>query len=225
MSAPFLPRQFVATPTAHWLRALLGVLLGIGLASLICRLWLGDVAGSLPYLVAPIGASAVIVFALPASPLAQPWPVIGGNAVSALMGIFAYHLGFGPDVTAGIAVAGAVGAMALGRCLHPPGGAVALTAALGAPAIHAAGMDYAFVPVALNSAILVGLAWLFHKATGHSYPHRAKAAPAPRLPEVTTDDLAAVLHDYDDLIDVSADDLLAVLRAAEARAAARAVTP
>lgn len=225
MSAVSPPRQFVATSIAVWLRAFLGVLLGVGLTSLICRVWLGDMAGSLPYLVAPIGASAVIVFALPASPLAQPWPVIGGNAVSALMGIFAYHVGLGPDVTAGLAVAGAIGAMALGRCLHPPGGAVALTAALGTPAIHAAGLHYALVPVALNSAILVGLAWLFHKATGHSYPHRPMPAPALRQPEVTAQDIAGVLRDYDELVDVSADDLLALLRAAEARAATRDLTP
>jgi CBS domain-containing membrane protein len=40
-----------------------------------------------PLLVAPIGASAVLVFAVPASPLAQPRAVIGGNVVSALVGI------------------------------------------------------------------------------------------------------------------------------------------
>lgn len=221
MSLISLPRQFVGTPLAVWLRALLGALIGIGMASLVCRLWLGAAGDGLPYLIAPIGASAVIVFALPASPLAQPWPVIGGNSLSALMGVVAFHAGAGPDLTAGLAVAGAIGAMALARCLHPPGGAVALTAALGTPAIHAAGAHYALVPVALNSAILVGLGWLFHKATRHSYPHRATPVAQPATPEVTTDDIAGVLHDYDELIDINPDDLLALLRAAETRASKR----
>jgi len=39
--------------------------------------------------VAPLGASSVLVFAVPASPLAQPWSVVGGNCVSALVGIAA----------------------------------------------------------------------------------------------------------------------------------------
>lgn len=216
-----LPRQFAAAPMFVWLRAIIGAFIGVGVASLVCRLWLGAAPGALPYLVAPIGASAVIVFALPASPLAQPWPVIGGNTLSTLMGVLAGQLVPDPALAAGLAVAGAIAAMALARCLHPPGGAAALTAVLGTPAIHAAGFHYAFVPVALNTAILVGLAWLFHKATLHSYPHRATPAPAPAAPDVTAQDIAATLADYDELIDVSPDDLLALLRAAEARAIAR----
>ena len=39
------------------------------------------------YLIAPMGASAVLLFCLPASPLAQPWSVVGGNVVSGLVGM------------------------------------------------------------------------------------------------------------------------------------------
>jgi CBS domain-containing membrane protein len=97
-----------------------------------------------------------------------------------------------------------------------------LTAVLGGPAIHAAGWHYALIPVALNTAILVGLAWLFHTATRHSYPHRAMAMPAPRAQQVTAADIAAALAHYDEVIDVSPDDLLALLRDAEAEADKRA---
>lgn len=213
-----LPRQFAAAPRFVWTRAILGALIGVGVASLVCRLWLGGVDASLPFLIAPVGASAVLVFALPASPLAQPWPVIGGNSVSALMGILAFKLVPDGDLAAGLGVAGAIGAMAFARCLHPPGGAVALTAVLGTPAIHAAGWHYALVPVALNTAILVGLGWLFHKATRHSYAHRAQPVVLPPARDVTAEDIAVALAAYDEVIDVSPDDLLAVMRAAETAA-------
>jgi CBS domain-containing membrane protein len=218
--SPLLPRQFAAVPMLGWVRAMLGALIGIGVASLVCRHWLGSDAGALPFLIAPVGASAVLVFALPASPLAQPWPVLGGNTVSAVMGVLAYQAVPDPDLAAGLAVAGAIGAMAFLRCLHPPGGAVALTAVIGGPVIHAAGWHYALVPVALNTAILVGLAWIVHKVARHSYPHRAMAAPAPSARPVTAADIAAVLSRYDEVIDVSPDDLLTILRAAEAEAEA-----
>lgn len=217
----FLPRQFAAVPMFGWVRAMVGALLGVGVASLVCRIWLDGAIGALPFLVAPIGASAVLVFTLPASPLAQPWPVLGGNTVSALMGVLAYQVSPDPDIAAGLAVAGAIGGMALLRCLHPPGGAVALTAVIGGPVIHAAGWAYAIVPVALNTAILVGLGWLFHRITRHSYPHQAMSAPPPAQRQVTAGDIETVLARYDEVIDVSPDDLLTLLRAAEAQADAR----
>ena len=62
--------------------ACLGALLGIVLTGLICRSVLGD-SSSLPLIVAPLGASAVLLFAVPTSPLAQPWAIIGGNTISA----------------------------------------------------------------------------------------------------------------------------------------------
>lgn len=221
MTITTLPRQFAGISAFGWLRAAFGALLGIGIASFVCRLWLGADPASLPYLVAPVGASAVLVFALPASPLAQPWPVLGGNMVSALVGVLAYKLIPDPSLAAGCAVAGAIAAMSLARCLHPPGGAVALTAVLGGASIHAAGWNYALVPVALNTAILVGLAWIINNATRHSYPHRAMPAPAVAGPEITLEDVDAALDGYDEMIDVSQDDLLALFRAAEAHAEKR----
>lgn len=67
-------------------RAVVGAALGLLLAGLVSR-WAGAQLGIHPWLMAPLGASAVLVFAVPASPLAQPWPVIGGNTASALVGL------------------------------------------------------------------------------------------------------------------------------------------
>ncbi len=197
------------------------------LTGLICRLWLGSADG-LPVLIAPMGASAVLLFAVPASPLAQPWSILGGNTLSALVGIGCGMVIHDPIYAAGFACAGAIGVMSLTRCLHPPGGAAALTAVLGGPAIAAAGWSFAFVPVALNCVVLVVIGWLFNNATRHSYPYRVQAVSrnvhgtTDRPPQdrvgYTADDLDAVLARYDELLDVSRDDLDALFRQVEAQA-------
>jgi len=65
--------------------ACIGAVIGIGLTDLVYAVTVGPV--SLPWLVAPVGASAVLLFAVPASPLAQPWSIVGGNVMSALVGM------------------------------------------------------------------------------------------------------------------------------------------
>src|SRR5689334_6496327 len=157
------------------LRAATGALLGILLTGMLGHLALGADA-ILPLLVAPMGASAVLLFAVPASPLAQPWSIIGGNTLSALTGTLVAQFIHDPVLAAGAAVALAIAVMSFARCLHPPGGAAALTAALGGPAVASWGVLFAFVPVGLNSCILVALGLLFHRLSRrHSYPH----VPAP----------------------------------------------
>ncbi len=67
-------------------RVVAGAALGIVLTGLLCR-WAHATGMAAPWLVAPIGASAVLVFGVPSNPRAQPWAVVGGNTVSALAGI------------------------------------------------------------------------------------------------------------------------------------------
>ena len=68
--------------------ACLGALIEIALTGMVCGYFFGQ-DPHLPLIVAPMGASAVLLFAVPASPLAQPWSIIGGNTISAMMGILA----------------------------------------------------------------------------------------------------------------------------------------
>lgn len=217
---PFLAPLLAGAATGDRLRACLGALLGIGGTALACwllpRFW-----PALPWLVAPIGASAVLAFAVPASPLAQPWPVIGGNILSALVGILVARLVPWPAPAAAIAVGGAILAMSLARCLHPPGGAAALTAVIGGPAVTGAGWLFAFVPVGLNSALLVAGALLFHRWSGHSYPHRP--APAPVVPaiQLEPDDLDWALEELGETFDIDREDLDAIVRRVVAHAAER----
>ena len=222
-----LARSFVPAGRLNRLVSSIGALCGLLVTGAVCKLWLGGQEG-LPWLIAPMGASAVLVFAVPASPLAQPWPVLGGNVVSALAGIACAKLVGDPFYAGPCAVALAITLMSLLRCLHPPGGAVALTAAIGGPAIAAAGWSFTLMPVALNTLLLVGFGLIFNNATRHSYPHRVSALsqsghgtkdppPQDRV-GFTAADLDSVLARYDELLDVSRDDLDALFRAVEARA-------
>lgn len=163
-------------------------------------------------LMGPIGASAVLIFAVPASPLTQPWPVIGGNMLSALVGIAVAYLVSSPQLASGLAVGLAILAMSLLRCLHPPGGAVALTAVIGAPA--AMGPDWLFplIPVGINSLILAALGVAYHRVSNHSYPHRSsvviEANPSPQTElMIHHQDLDRALAELGETFDIGRDDL------------------
>ena len=219
--------QRMAVSGLERLRACCGTLVGILLTGLVSRLILGPDAG-LPMLIAPMGASAVLVFALPSSPLAQPWPVLGGNVLSAAIGVACAQWIGDPAWAAAVAVASAIGAMFALRCLHPPGGAIALTAVLGGPAVQAAGFGFVLSPVAINSLILLAIAFAFNNATRHRYPHRQqpetagmhKTADAPPTNRIgfTPQDLDAVLDGYNEVLDVSRDDLASLFMQAEMQA-------
>jgi len=209
--------------------ACIGALIGILLTSVVCA-QLPLAAADLPLIVAPIGASAVLAFAVPASPLAQPWPIVGGNTVSALIGVAVYNAVPDSALAAGLAVGGAILVMSLLRCLHPPGGAAALTAVIGSPGIHAAGFGFAFAPVAINSIALVSLAMFFHRLSGHSYPHHP-ALPAEDRDIVRiaagfhTEDIDRALEDMHENFDISREDLDLLLSTAEIYAREREAAP
>ena len=198
-----------------------GALLGIIATGVLVRS-LAGAGAHMPLLIAPIGAAAVLLFAVPASPMAQPWPVFGGNLVSAIVGVSVARIGADPMVAAGLAVGGAIAAMALLRCLHPPGGAVALTAVLGGPVIHAMGYGFVIAPVGVGTVLLLAMAWGFHRFSGHSYPHVAKPLAEPvSTADFSRQDLIKAIEDYPDALDVDVDDLEELLHAAEHNAVAR----
>ena len=200
--------------------ACIGAAIGIALTILVCSQVPLSIA-DLPIIVAPLGASAVLVFAVPASPLAQPWPVVGGNIISTLIGVTAFHLIPDAMLAAGAAVGAAILTMSLLRCLHPPGGAAALTAVIGSHGIHAAGYAFAFAPVGINSIALVALGMSWHRITLRSYPHRPARPPAPMPPGLHLADIDAALEEMHESFDISREDLDALLSRAEVHAQAR----
>ncbi len=87
--------------------------------------WLASLTidgGGLKTLLASMGASAVILFAMPHSPVARPWPLVGGHLISASVGILCARWIPQLWVAAAVAVGLSIFAMHLARCLHPPGG-------------------------------------------------------------------------------------------------------
>ncbi|HTH97650.1 MAG TPA: HPP family protein [Stellaceae bacterium] len=211
--------------------ASLGALIAIALTGFICGLVIGR-NPTLPLIVAPLGASAVLLFAVPSSPLAQPWSIIGGNTVSAYSGVLVSLLIHDPVLAIGASVALAITVMSLTRCLHPPGGAAAMTAVLGGPVVGHWGFLFPLVPVALNSIMLVGLGIVFSKLARRSYPHKAVHAPAnthgtadpppPARIGVSEADLDAALSQLRESFDIDRADLAALIAEAEAQALARA---
>lgn len=113
-------------------------------------------------LVASMGASAVLLFAVPHGPLSQPWPLFGGHLVSALVGVACAKTISHPVLAAAAAVSLAIGAMAYTRSIHPPGGATALSAVTGGEAVHALGYQYVLTPVMLNAITILVAAILFN---------------------------------------------------------------
>ncbi|MDP3173005.1 MAG: HPP family protein [Phenylobacterium sp.] len=187
------------------------------------------VAGDLrlePLLAPPIGASAVLICAVPASPLAQPRAVIGGNVLSGLVGLGCAMAIHQPVLAAAVAVGAAILVMLILGCLHPPGGAVALGAALAS----APSLGTVVGPVALCSVLLVLASTVAVKLSGRSYPHRAHLPASPhgthdRPPSerggYTAADIDAALAQYGELLDVSREDLDALFHQVEIQASRR----
>lgn len=210
-----------------WLRGALGAGLAILLSAFVTWLLLGSQSADLPWLVAPLGASAVLVFAVPASPLAQPWSVVGGNLTSAAIGI-GIGMSTGSAMLApGLAVGAAIAVMTFMRCLHPPGGASALLCALGAAGAEAWTWTY-LLPIAANVLTLALVGMIYNNLTGHSWPHRAPlpvSNPALVRPHHTRSDIEDVLAEWDEVLDVDVDDLDALLREVNRHVARREIGP
>lgn len=198
-------------------RALLGAGLGILLTALVSR-WLQSVVDTPVWLIAPMGASAVLVFAVPGSPMAQPWAVVGGSVLSAVAGVVCAHLPGDPAWAAAVAVGASIGLMYAARCLHPPGSATALLAVL----THTTGYGFVLFPVLTNAMILVAFGVLYNRFTGRPYPHRPNPPasgqdtdPAARASRFSSADLDAALKHYNQVLDISRADLQALLHHAE----------
>ncbi|MBU6269315.1 MAG: HPP family protein [Sphingomonadales bacterium] len=211
------------TNTPAWRRnagGVAGALLGVALVAMMTRtLMLAFPAlapAGTPWLIAPLGASAIIVFLLPASPLAQPWPAFGSHVIAAAIGLGCARAGLDPALAAGLAVGLSAIAMLPTHSLHPPAGGTAVMMAMAGPPILHAGWAFLAAPIALNAALLVLAGWGWNRMTGHQYPHHPALPPAATGP--TLADFQAVLDDWEDNIDVSAEDLVALNRAAMARA-------
>lgn len=179
-------------------------------------------------LLGSMAASAVLLYAVPHSPLSQPWNLVGGHLFSAICGWLGMTYIGDPFLAAGVAVGGAIFLMYVLNCLHPPGAATALTLVLGASQFQQMGLPWTAAIVTANAATMLILALLINNALPRrQYPQmpstHAAAAPTTTplfiIPE--QEDLEWVLEHEDSALDISIDDLTEVYWLAQKRAQAR----
>lgn len=205
-----------------------GALISIGLVFWISQACLG--AEDSVLVVASMGATAVLLFAVPHGALSQPWAVLAGHGISAFLGVSCQLLLPESLLTPALAVALSVTAMHYLRCIHPPGGATALTAVVGGDAIHHLGYGYLLTPVLLNLLCMLAVAILFNAMfSWRRYPAAWVKRSSPEQGTLTTssdsglshEDLAAAMEKINSYIDVTSEELaelfdLAVEHAAQA---------
>lgn len=186
-----------------------------------------------PIIVASMGASSVIVFFIPHSPLAQPWPLVGGQISSAIVGVWCAQTFTDTVYASAIAVGGSVLIMLAFRCLHPPGAATALAPVMAGGSTGSFGYDFLLMPLGANVAIMLAMAiamnrWLLR----HPYPMPSHAA-APKKHKNSTriqpsyaigiseDDLQQALENMDMFMDVSTGDLSRLIADAQLQSFSR----
>lgn len=224
----WLPRTIHTRP-AEWLRAAVGVSLGIACAFCICRQLYGVETAII--LMGPLGASAVLLFSVSSGALAQPWPLIGSYSIAALVGWLAMLLP-SADIPIGWLAVLAVGLVVLLmswlRCLHPPGGALVLVLVLSADALRPMGA-WMILPVVLNACCLLFSATLYNNLTGIRYPKQQPRTDLHKTRDIlpgqrvgfTEEDLDRALNKFGSFVDITRHDLEQIIRDTESSALRR----
>ncbi|HEY0664972.1 MAG TPA: HPP family protein, partial [Gallionella sp.] len=200
----------------------LGALVAIALTMVVSLFTVGDTAAAV--LTASMGASAALLFAVPHGPLSQPWQLVGGHLVSAVIGVSCAL--FIPDqlLAASLAVALAISSMYYLRCLHPPGGGTALAAVIGGAGVHELGYQFVLTPVLLNVAVMLFTAVAFNYAfPWRRYPASLKKVHATKAPvkvhePLTHADFSFALREIGSYLDINEDDLLKIYKLASKHA-------
>ena len=194
----------------------IGGAIAIGAVFWLTRLG-GMEMGAKALFVASFGATAVLLFAAPHSPLAHPWNVIGGHGVSALIGVVMHHLIADPVLGGALTAGLAITAMYYLRALHPPGGATSLIPLIGGAAADDYGWLFVLFPVLAGAVLIVLIATAFNwPFAWRRYPQalmkrvRIRRDPACPYPDITHADFVAALSQLDTYVDISEEDLLRI---------------
>jgi CBS domain-containing membrane protein len=185
------------------------------------------------FLIASMGASALLLFVIPSSPLSQPWALFGGHMISGFIGISCALLFDDIVIASAISVTLAIIAMMYLRCLHPPGGATALIPILMASEVHEVGFQFIFTPIAINTLVLLLVSLLVNRLVLHRhYASHSVPEPLPVQEQTeaiiqsspfTAEDLAYAFEKMDTYIDVDEDDLFRIYALATSHAEERGV--
>jgi len=207
-------QQLSAIPLTQRLKVALSAFVALFIVTWV-SLQLADPAGSI-VLLASMGASAVLLFGLPNSPLAKPWSFAAGHLISATVGLVCSHLFTDLALMAAVTIGIVLFVMYIFECMHPPGGATALVPVI-ASTDQVLGYEFLLYPVALNVFVLLAIAlllqklWLKHgmqKPTQKYDPVHLHqdASPLKRL-GLQPEDLLSALNSFDTVVDISEQDL------------------
>lgn len=167
-------------------------------------------------LIASMGASAVLLFAVPHGQLSQPWPVFAGHVFSAVIGVTCANLIPYTPLAAACAVGLSIGMMHQFKCIHPPGGATALTAVIGGSSVHNLGYGFVWSPVALNVLVILAVAiafnclfkWRKYPAYLNHQQRQLASSEETSSKDISHDEVIAALRSLDSFVDVTEDDLV-----------------
>lgn len=223
----FLKPNYKVLPVKERVLSGVGALCGLAISSLISWYVLGGINA---WYIAPMGASSVLLFAVPNSPLAQPWNVIIGNILAGVIGVTCTQLLADSTTAFSLAVGFAIFMMMTTDSLHPPSGAVAITAVLGGDAVHRLGFNFILYPVLLNSILLLVFAVFFNRLIGRHYPltahlnERSKDPTPTQKVSIQPKDIEYALDHHTELLDISQYDLEKIILQAQVHANERSMS-
>jgi len=209
-----------------------------GFVSIFCiyyvsQLLVGPVAGAI--IVASMGASAVLLFAVPHGQLSQPWPVIGGHLISACIGVSCAKYIPNTVLAASLAVGVSIAVMYYLRCVHPPGGATAISAVIGGETVHELGYQFVVTPIMLNVVIILVVAvtfnYLFRWRRYPAFLRDREISKQPASPsssassQIAHEDFVYALSEIDSFIDINEHDLLRIYDIVTRKTQAHVFTP
>lgn len=227
MLARWLPAAINTRP-AEWSRAAIGMALGTMFSVWVCAQLFGMEAAL--HLLGPLGASAVLLFAVSSGALAQPWSIIGSYVCAAVVALLIARV-LGRTLGSACLAAGmTVVLICWLRCLHPPAGGLAMTLVLADPASIALGW-HELGAVMLGAAALLAFALAYNNATRTRYPKAMAESPAsvmgnaPALtdPMITAADLKLALADMEQFFDVEPAELEQLIHNAQGHARRRSI--
>ncbi|SHN64861.1 HPP family protein [Desulfovibrio litoralis] len=164
-------RTHSTTDFNELLWSIIGLFVAIGGLSGLQLILFGSLAHG-GIIIAPLGASAIIIFSSPNSPFSQPRNLVLGHIISAFCGvssalIFKEHIW----LASGLAVSSAFLCMQLAQAIHPPGGATALFAVIGGANIKQLGYLYVLMPAGIGAVVLMVIALIFiNLSKNRQYP-------------------------------------------------------
>ena len=127
------------------------------------------------WLMAPFGASCVILFALPDSPLARAQNVIMGHFLTALTGLIVLHFAPVSSFTIAFAVGIGIILMMISKTTHPPAGANPLLILLSGKTFT---WGFLLFPVLTGATMLVLTSavyhWLSHQSNIHAIGQKVR---------------------------------------------------